>query len=97
MDLKRALYLTSGDREVDQIIDYSQSEEIFKNFKNTEGAIICESNIGNLEGQLLKFDKAIYHLALSLQDDKLKRFFSRTLSDELDESDVLLQKIYLTE
>ena len=93
MDLKRALYLTSGDREVDQIIDYSQSEEIFKNFKNTEGAIICESNIGNLEGQLLKFDKAIYHLALSLQDNKLKRFLNRNLNDEFDESDFLFDKI----
>ena len=44
----------------------------------------------------MKFDKAIYHLALSLQDEKLKRFLSRTLSDELDESDTLLNKIYLT-
>ena len=96
LDLKGALLLTSTEHEVDQIIDYSYSEEIFRNFKNKEGSSICQSNIGNLQSQLLKFDKAIYHLALSLQDDKLKRFLSRTLSDELDESDTLLNKIYLT-
>jgi len=96
LDLKGALLLTSTEHEVGQIIDYSYSEEIFRNFKNKEGSSICQSNIGNLQSQLLKFDKAIYHLALSLEDDKLKRFLSRTLSDELDESDTLLNKIYLS-
>ena len=96
LDLKGALLLTSTDHQVEQIIDYSYSEEIFRNFKNKEGTTICQSNIGNLQSQLLKFDKAIYHLCLSLQDDKLKKFLSRTLSDELDESDTLLNKIYLT-
>ena len=95
IDLKGALLLTSTDHQVEQIINYSYSEEIFRNFKNKEGTSICQSNIGNLQSQLLKFDKAIYHLALSLQDDKLKRFLSRTLSDELDESDTLLHKISL--
>ena len=94
LDLKGALLLTSTDHEGEQIINYSHSEEIFRNFKNKEGSLICQSNIGNLQSQLLKFDKAIYHLALSLQDGKLKRFLSRTLSDELDESDTLLHKIY---
>jgi len=96
LDLKGALLLTSTDHQVEQIINYSYSEEIFRNFKNKEGTTICQSNIGNLQSQLLKFDKAIYHLALSLQDDKLKRFLSRTLSDELDESDTLLHKISLS-
>ena len=96
LDLKGALLLTSTEHQVEQIIDYSYSEEIFRNFKNKEGSSICQSNIGNLQSQLLKYDKAIYHLALSLQDDKLKRFLSRTLSDELDESDTLLHKIYST-
>ena len=96
LDLKGALLLTSTDHQVEQIINYSYSEEIFRNFKNKEGTSICQSNIGNLQSQLLKFDKAIYHLALSLQDDKLKRFLSRTLSDELDESDTLLHKISLS-
>ena len=96
LDLKGALLLTSADHQVEQIINYSYSEEIFRNFKNKEGTSICQSNIGNLQSQLLKFDKAIYHLALSLQDDKLKRFLSRTLSDELDESDTLLHKISLS-
>ena len=96
LDLKGALLLTSTDHQVEQIINYSYSEEIFRNFKNNEGTSICQSNIGNLQSQLLKFDKAIYHLALSLQDDKLKRFLSRTLSDELDESDTLLHKISLS-
>ena len=93
MDLKGALYLTSHDREVGQIIDYSSSEEIFKNFKIQEGAIICESNIGNLQGQLLKFDKAIYHLVLSIQDNNLKRFISKGLNDELDKNDSLFYRI----
>ena len=96
LDLKGALLLTSTDHQVEQIIDYSHSEEIFHNFKNKEGAAICQSNIGNLQSQLLKYDKAIYHLALSLQEDKLKRFLSRTLSDELDESDTLLHRIFLS-
>ena len=64
MDLKDSLLLISEDQDVNQIINYSYKEEIFKNFKNKVGAIICQSNIGNLQGQLLKYDKAIYHLAL---------------------------------
>ena len=93
MDLKSALLMTSEDRQIEEIIKYSYSEEIFKNYKNIEGAIICQSNIGNLQSQLLEYDKAIYHLVLSLQDNKLKRFLSRNLNDELDESDFLLNKI----
>ena len=93
IDLKQALILTSTDQNVEKLIEYSNSEEIFRNFKNKEGTTICQSNIGNLQTQLLKFDKAIYHLALSLQDNKLKRFLSRTLSDEYDESDTLMNKI----
>ena len=96
LDLKGALLLTSSDQQVEQIINYSYSEEIFQNFKNKTGVNICQSNIGNLQSQLLKFDKAIYHLALSLQEEKLKRFLSRTLSDELDESDTLLHRIFLS-
>ena len=93
MNLKKALILTSEDRGINKIINYSFSEEIFKNLKNREGAIICQSNMGNLQSQLLKYDKAIYHLVLSLQDNKLKRFLSRNLSDEFDEGDVLLNQI----
>ena len=93
LDIKRSFILTSEDRQQNQIINYSYSEEIFKKFKNREGTIICESNIGNLQSQLLEFDKAIYHLAVALQDNKLKRFLSRNISDELDESDFLLRKI----
>ena len=96
LDLKKALLLTSTDQKVDELVNYSYSEEIFMNFKNKEGTNICQSNIGNLQSQLLKFDKAIYHIALSLQDDKLKRFLSRALSDELDESDTLYNKISLS-
>ena len=93
LNLKSALILTSSDHEVDNIIDYSNSEYIFSNFKNKEGSRMCQSNIGNLQSQLLKYDKAIYHLALSLQNVELKKFLSLTLSDELDESDSLLHKI----
>ena len=96
LDLKKALLLTSTDQNVNELVNYSYSEEIFMNFKNKEGTNICQSNIGNLQSQLLKFDKAIYHIALSLQDDKLKRFLSKVLSDELDESDTLFNKISLS-
>jgi len=93
IDLKGALILTSKDREIGRIIDYSSSEEIFRNFKNNEGSTICQSNIGNLQSQLLQYDKAIYHLALSLQDSQIKRFLSRNITDELDEKNVLLNTI----
>ena len=93
MDLKTAMNLTSSDGEKEQIINYSQSEQIFRQFKNNEGAIICHSNIGNLHSQLLKFDKAIYHLNLALQDTKLKKFLNQNLSDQLDEDDSLYFKI----
>ena len=94
LDLKSAFILTSEDRQVNEIIDYSFSEEIFNKIKNKEGSIICESNIGNLQGQQMEYDKAIYHLALSLLDTKLKRFLKANISDELDDSDFLLNKIY---
>jgi hypothetical protein len=93
LNLKSALILTSSDHEVEHIIDYSNCEYIFNNFKNKEGSRMCQSNIGNLQSQLLKYDKAIYHLALSLQNVELKKFLSLTLSDEIDESDSLLHKI----
>ena len=93
IELKGASLLTKSDSTVEQIIDYSNSEEIFRNFKNKKGENICESNIGNLQSQLMKYDKAIYHLAISLQDNKLKRFFRKNLYDELDESNNLLYKI----
>ena len=91
--LKGALLLTSEDQQVEQIIDFSSSESIFKNFRNKKGSNICQSNIGNLQGQLKKYELAIYHLALSLSDNKLKRFLNRNISDELDESDFLLNKL----
>ena len=90
IDLKGALIITSTEQQVEQIINYSNSEEIFRSFKNKEGASICQSNIGNLQSQLLKFDKAIFHLASSLQDNKLKRFLNRALNDEFDDNDNLL-------
>ena len=93
LDLKSSIILTSEDREKDQIINYSYSGEIFGNFKNTEGAKICQSNLGNLQSQLFQFDKAIYHLALSLQDEQLNKFLKRNLTDELDEDDFLLNTI----
>ena len=96
IELKGASTLTSSDQTIKNIIDYSYSEDIFRNFKNKEGEIICQSNIGNLQSQLFEFDKAIYHLVNSLQDNKLKKFLSRNLYDELDESDNLLNKISLS-
>ena len=96
IDLKGALLLTSTEQQVEQISNYSNSEEIFRSFKNKEGTSICQSNIGNLQSQLLKFDKAIYHLASSLEDNKLKRFLNRTLNDEFDDNDTLLYKISLS-
>ena len=94
LNLKDAMILTSVDREINQIINYSYKEEIFRNFKIKKGEIICQSNIGNMQGQLLKYDKAIYHLALSLLDTKLKIFLNKNISDELDENDFLLNKMF---
>ena len=93
IDIKSVMILTSSDLPVGQIIDYSYSEDIFKCFKNKEGSSICQSNIGNLQIQLLKYDKAIYHLALSLQDNKLKRFLNNNLSDEFDQDDSLMKRL----
>ena len=93
LNLKNAFILTSKDRQINQIIDHTYSENIFKKLKNKEGSIICQSNVGNLQSRLLKYDKAIYHLASSLQDIKLKRFLQRNLSDEFDEGDILLKII----
>ena len=90
--IKSAFKLTASDQTLEKIIDYSYSENIFRLFKNKDGASICQSNIGNLQIQLLKYDKAIYHLASSLQDNKLNKFFSHALSDELDETDSLIYK-----
>jgi len=96
IQLKGASTLTSSDQTIKKIIDYSYSEDIFRNFKNKEGEIICQSNIGNLQSQLFEYDKAIYHMAIALQDNKLKKFLGRNLYDELDESDNLLNKISLS-
>ena len=93
IDIKEALILTSSDRPIEQIIDYSHTEDVFRNYKNNEGTTICQSNIGNLQMQLMKYDKAIYHLAISLQDNRLKKFLGRSLIDELDERDSLLNRI----
>ena len=93
IDIKEALILTSSDRPIEQIIDYSHTEDVFRNYKNNEGTTICQSNIGNLQMQLMKYDKAIYHLAISLQDNRLKKFLGRNLIDELDERDSLLNRI----
>ena len=96
LNLKSALLLTSSEQDVEQIIGYSNSEFIFNNFKNKEGSRMCQSNIGNLQSQLAKYDKAIYHLSLSLQNIELKKFLSQTLSDEYDDGDILLHKIELS-
>ena len=96
IEFKGASILTSSDQTIKNIIDYSYSEDIFRNFKNKEGEIICQSNIGNLQSQLFEYDKAIYHLANALQENKLKSYLSRNLYDELDESDNLLNKISLS-
>ena len=57
---------------------------------------MCQSNIGNLQSQLAKYDKAIYHLALSLENIELKKFLSQTLSDEFDDGDMLLHNIEMS-
>ena len=93
IDLKRSLLLTSTQQPVDQIIDYANSENIFDNLRNKNGKAICQSNIGNLQIQILQFDKAIYHLVTSLQDNKLNKFLAHTLNDQFDEKDSLLNMI----
>ena len=62
-------------------------------YKIKKGTNICQSNIGNLQSQLLKYDKAIYHLVISLQDNNLKKYIIKNLTDEFDEDDSLLKKI----
>ena len=55
LDIKEALILTSSDQPIEQIINYSYTEDVFRNFKNKEGKTICQSNIGNLQMQLMKW------------------------------------------
>ena len=93
LDLKNSLLLTSKDNKPDKIIEYSKSEEIFNNFKNKSGIKICQSNIGNLLSQLSKYNEAIYHLVLSIQSPFLKRYLSKSIKDEYDEKDILLNLI----
>ena len=93
LELKNILLLTSTNGKCEKIINYSTGESVFYTIKNREGIYICQSNIGNLEFQILNYDKAIYHLCLSLQNPKLKRFLGNTLSDELDMNDYLLHII----
>ena len=69
------------------------SQNIFENVKNKEGSFICQSNIGNLSSLCAYYDKAIFHLCLSLQVPKLKKFLSKTINDELDVSGSLLHLI----
>ena len=97
LDLKQALILTSkthhSNKPNEKIIEYSTSQCTFENVKNKEGSYICQSNIGNLNFLCFYYDKAIYHLCLSLQIPHLKKFLSKTLNDELDVSDSLLHLI----
>ena len=93
LDLKNTIILTSSNNKSEKIINYSTSENIFYKIKNREGIYICQSNIGNLEFQILNYDKAIYHLCLSLQNPKLKKFISKTITDELDNNNYLLKLI----
>ena len=93
IELKEAIMLTKFDNSIEYIIDYSNSEGIFRKIKNKDGETLCQSNIGNLQIQLMKYDKAIYHIAISLQNNRLIKFFNRNLFDEFDESNNLLNKI----
>ena len=93
LDLKNTIILTSSNNKSEKIINYSTSENIFYKIKNREGIYICQSNIGNLEFQIFNYDKAIYHLCLSLQNPKLKKFISKTITDELDNNNYLLKLI----
>ena len=93
LDLKNSLLLTSKDNKPDKIIEYSKSEEIFRNFKNNGGIKICQSNIGNLLSQLHKYNEAIYHLVLSINSPYLKKYLSKSIKDEYDEKDLLLNLI----
>ena len=93
LELKNTIILASSNNKNEKIINYSTSENIFYKIKNREGIYICQSNIGNLEFQIFNYDKAIYHLCLSLQNPKLKKFISKTITDELDINNYLLKLI----
>ena len=68
LNLKSALILTSKRQEVGNIMGFTNSGYTFDNFKNQTGSRMCQSNIGNMQSRLDKYDKAIYHLCLSLQN-----------------------------
>lgn len=94
LDLKKVLLLTSNSEEnnnKEMIIDFSKSEHIFEDVKIQEGERICQSNIGNLSSSNRNYDLAIYHLALSLQDTQLSKYFSKAIIDELDTKGTVLR------
>ena len=95
LNLKEA-YLLAGKRNdnLENIISYSKAEDIFENYKKLGAKSVCQSNMGNLFSQLFKYDKAIYHLVTSLLDKNMKKFLSRIIKDEFDESDNLYYLIF---
>ena len=94
LNLKEA-YLVSSKKNssLESIISYSRAGEIFDDFKKNGEKSICQCNMGNLLSQLFKYDKAIYHIVSSLQGKKFKKYLSKAIKDEFDESDTLYNLI----
>lgn len=54
-----------------QMLNYIFSRTTFKDVKNIKGQNLCDSNIGNLCLQMMKYDKSIFHLSKSINEYSL--------------------------
>ena len=96
LNLKEAYSIaTKKSNNLQNIISYSKAKDVFEDFKKIPEKSVCDSNMGNLLSQLYKYDKAIYHLVSSLQQVKLRKYLSKVIKDDFDESDALFNLIDL--
>ena len=80
ISLKKLIKNTVINYDTQNILDLIFAREEFKKSKNDSGVLFCDSNIGNLSLKAKKYDKAIFHLVLSLTDtesSKLNNIESR--------------------
>lgn len=69
ISLKKLIKNTVINYNTQNILDLIFAREEFKNSQNDSGVLFCDSNIGNLSLKTEKYDKAIYHLSLSLLEN----------------------------
>ena len=70
ISLKKLIKNTVINYDTQNILDLIFAREEFKNSSNDSGVLFCDSNIGNLSLKAEKYDKAIYHLSLSLSENE---------------------------